>query len=809
MDETISFDIATDPALNQDLGDGNDTVQVSASAPITEIRVTFTSSEVGNGSANDSGTLANQDGGLAVRLRGEESDGALTGDISRFDDEGIRFVAATDGVNFDVRDLPTGVQRGNIFGVVQLGTMARDVYDESLTSRNVYVNAGMGNDMVFGGSGSDFLVGGAGDDRLWDDTGNNTFLGGAGDDAIFGGEGDDTMILNVSTDGADTANLRTGDDRVMISAAAGVTNVRLTFTSSEVGNDNQRDGNAMANQDGGFAVRVQAEDASGALAGPVSRIEDEGVTFMSASPTLTFDVRDLVSGVARGSQFNVVQLGAMRDDMIDVSASSLAYYINGGMGDDSITGGTGNDFLVGGAGNDMLDGGAGADSFIGGGGNDTIMGGTGVDTATVNLVTDGADTIDLGGGNDTINLSSTGATQIRLTLTSAEVGNGSASDSNSMANQDGGLAIRAQAEDSNGDLTGSVLRTDDEGVTFVAAAGTTLDVRDLVSGIARGDQFTRAVFGTNASETIGTLGQTANVYINGGSGNDSLRGGIGNDVLVGGAGNDQFRGGAGMDMILGGAGNDRLFADLNTDGPDRNDLGAGLDRVMITAAGAPQIRMTFISSEVGNGSATTPSPIEGEDPRLAVVLQTEGLIDFPFGTDSRYDDEGTIFMVTGGTTFDIRDAATGTQRGDDFTIAHLGEAGDDIANHASETANVYVNAGMGNDRVATGSGEDFLVGGMGDDRLNGGQGMDQLLGGAGADIFTFSGMAGDDRVLDFVSGTDRIDLSAYDLEASDVTAETSGSDTMLMVDTNGDSTADFTITLVGVTTAPAMGDYIL
>ena len=57
-------------AVQRDLGDGNDTVTISAGRGVPEVRLTFTSSEVGNGNARDSNTMANQDGGLAVRATG-------------------------------------------------------------------------------------------------------------------------------------------------------------------------------------------------------------------------------------------------------------------------------------------------------------------------------------------------------------------------------------------------------------------------------------------------------------------------------------------------------------------------------------------------------------------------------------------------------------------------------------------------------------------------------------------------------------------------------------------------------------------
>ncbi|MDR7037122.1 hypothetical protein J2X36_001866 [Methylobacterium sp. BE186] len=370
--------------------------------------MTFTSAEVGNNNPNDSATLANQDGGLAVRLQAEEASGALAGPVSRFDDEGISFVSATPGLTFDVRDLVSGVQRGDRFEVVTLGTSESDTITALDPARPTYINAGQGNDIVTGGTANDFLVGGAGNDTLSGLDGNDSFIGGAGTDAIFGGAGNDTAIFNVSTDGSDAVDLGAGDDIVNVSAAS-AGQIRLTFTSAEVGNNNPSDAGTGTNQDGGLAVRLQAEDAAGALAGLVSRFDDEGITFVAAAGT-TFDVRDLVSGVQRGDAFEVVTLGTQAGDILTAVQGSRSYYINGGQGNDTITGGTANDFLVGGAGSDTLSGGAGNDSFIGGAGNDVISGGAGTDrsifsfalnAASIGVTADGAITITGTEGTDT------------------------------------------------------------------------------------------------------------------------------------------------------------------------------------------------------------------------------------------------------------------------------------------------------------------------------------------------------------------------------------------------------------------------
>ena len=57
--------------------------------PGSNIRLTFTSAEVGNGWALDDGTLSGQDGGLAVRLK-LENGGVLPGvSVSCFAEMGI------------------------------------------------------------------------------------------------------------------------------------------------------------------------------------------------------------------------------------------------------------------------------------------------------------------------------------------------------------------------------------------------------------------------------------------------------------------------------------------------------------------------------------------------------------------------------------------------------------------------------------------------------------------------------------------------------------------------------------------------
>ena len=277
-----------------------------------------------------------------------------------------------------------------------------------------YLNGGSGRDALYGGSGDDYLDGGrdndrlfgnSGTDHLYGGSGSDELTGGSGHDHLFGGSGNDRAFFNVSNDGSDAVNLGSGSDIVSVSAAT-ARQIRLTFTSAEVGNGNAADASTLTNQDGGLAVRLQSENSAGDLAGAVSRFDDEGITFVASRSGVTFDVRDLVSGAARGDQFEVVSLGTRGTDTLTAVQSNDAYYFNAGIGNDRVTGGSESDFLVGGAGNDTMDGRGDDDRFIAGAGNDVLTGGSGDDTFIFNAAFAGnVDRIrDFRASDDTIQL---------------------------------------------------------------------------------------------------------------------------------------------------------------------------------------------------------------------------------------------------------------------------------------------------------------------------------------------------------------------------------------------------------------------
>ena len=62
------------------------------------------------------------------------------------------------------------------------------------------IDAGAGNDTVFGGSGNDDIDGGDGDDVLYGNAGNDEIDGDAGNDALYGGLGNDDLEGGTGTD---------------------------------------------------------------------------------------------------------------------------------------------------------------------------------------------------------------------------------------------------------------------------------------------------------------------------------------------------------------------------------------------------------------------------------------------------------------------------------------------------------------------------------------------------------------------------------------------------------------------------------
>ena len=413
----------------------------------------------------------------------------------------------------------------------------------------------------------------------------------------------------------------------------------------------------------------------------------------------------------------------------------------------TLTGTANDDTLSGGAGDDTLNAGAGDDWLAGGPGADVLNGGPGADTA---------------GYRD----SEAGVT-VRL---------------------DEGTAEGGRAE---GDTFGTV-RID--GVTLP-------DIEHL--------------FGSAHDDTL--VGNTAANTLRGHYGDDTLDGQGGNDWLVGGPGADSLIGGPGFDAasyadsdtgvtvylyngtargghaegdtfpgsktitytdsagitrtaevpdieyLDGSAYNDRL---AGARGDDRLE-GRGGNDVLEGREGDDRLEGEAGADTLRGGPGEDTASYRGSDAGVVVRLHDHSAR----GGDAEGDSFGTV-LVDGVTLTDIehlRGSGHGDVLAGDGRDNRIdGGGGDDTLYGGPEGGDDTLSGGTGNDRLYGGRGEDTLNGGGGDDRLYGGPDNDRLNGGEGADTFVFAPGGGDDTVLDFGRGNDRIDLTAFtDIQSTD------------------------------------------
>ena len=148
------------------------------------------------------------------------------------------------------------------------------------------------------------------------------------------------------------------------------------------------------------------------------------------------------------------------------------------------------------------------------------------------------------------------------------------------------------------------------------------------------------------------------------------------------------------------------------------------------------------------------------------------------GTDQFDGTGGVQGIVYGGAGADTIRGGAGDDvlNGDAGADVLRGNAGDDVMGGGADADVLY-----------GGLGEDSLTGGTGLDTLRGGDGDDRLTGGTLADTFVFSRGQGTDRVTDFLNGTDKLDLRAFDFaNLAAVKALASASSLGLRIDVPGE-----------------------
>jgi Ca2+-binding RTX toxin-like protein len=570
---------------------------------------------------------------------------------------------------------------------------------------NNKLDGGAGDDITQGGSGNDVLIGGSGNDNLKGDAGNDWIDGGKGNDILDGGGGFDTADYSASSSAA-SIDLGKG-----IATSGGWTD---TIVSVEAIAGSAFNDNLVGNWTTNFLAGNDGNDILKGWAG------DDWLSGGAGNDTL-----DGGTGADR-------MLGGLGDDVYIVDNAGDTVEERSGEGVDTVyasidwtlsnsienltitsfnsTTGRGNDLaniITGGTGNDVLYGLGGDDKIYGQDGNDYLYGG------------DGNDRIDGGAGNDVLK-----AGDGNDVLLGGD-GNDWLEGSAGADTMSGGTGDDTYIVEDAADI---VIERIDEGIDTVRARishtlAANIENLTLEGGALDGigNDLANVIKGTEAAQVIKGMGGNDTIYgyggedrIDGGSGNDLIYGGDGNDILLGGDGNDRIDGGSGVDQLAGGNGDDTYIIDSVWD--EIIELpGGGTDtiRSVVTITLADEVEHLFL--------------------------------------DGRENLDGV---------------------GNELSNRLQGNAGDNQLKGMNGDDLLY--GWDGNDRLEGGAGNDALDGGNGDDVLIGGAGRDRLNGGAGADRFVFeslgdSGRGWDqrDNILDFKPGTDLIDLTRIDADATE------------------------------------------
>lgn len=445
-----------------------------------------------------------------------------------------------------------------------------------------------------------------------------------------------------------------------------------------------------------------------------------------------------------------------------------------GTGDRDILNGTGEDeFFYGYGGNDTIRGKGGNDIIDVGTGNDTAFGGTGDDTFEL-FIGDGdlkwKNRLDGGAGIDT-------------------------------------LAVEVKASGAPGRQI----------YVFDAVKGTAgfidAKVRDTIVSI---ENFTAV-----ATMPVWAYGNAADNRFWGGFFNDVLRGGGGDDSLTGFGGDDKLFGDAGNDLLVaffgndklfGGAGNDRLY--MSSTGSHLFDGGTGrdtfsADRDALAMGGTKPFVVNLTTGMAGfeGADASTLATLRGIE-NLVVQSKSGPVILVGNSGNNRLTSEGGADRLEGRGGNDVLWSFGGT----DMLI---GGAGND-----------KLFGGGDKDTMLGGTGADVLIGDHGMDQITGGRGQDRMDGGLDAmeDTFHFLSAADSsrtfalaDRIENFETLYDVIELSAIDADlslagdqdfffrrdagpgANSVWLEEKAEGTWLMFDNTGDGVRDFALLIADVT----------
>jgi Ca2+-binding RTX toxin-like protein len=558
-----------------------------------------------------------------------------------------------------------------------------------------------GGNTMYGWSGDDLIAGRNGNDLLFGDEDNDSLLGESGADTLFGGAGADTMDGGASADhhdggaGNDDYHVNSNADAVREAAGGGHDRVFASASFSLHLTLAEVEELRASNPALTRAMNLTGSATANLIVGNAGANRIDGR-----------DGADTMSGLGGADTYiadnagDVVLDGDLPGE--DLVQSSAAFFSLAGSFVENLVllgnaanGGSGN-----GLDNDLL-GNNGANSLAGLGGADSLRG------------QGGNDTLAGGEGNDTL-VGDAGADSL-----------------------DGGAGL----DTADYRAAPGAIQLD------LATGGTT--------GVAAGDRY------AGVENVLGTA------YA------DSIVGDAGDNLLDGGADNDALVARTGRDTLNGGAGDDLLYID----GDDKVEGGAGYDYVNA---------QTFTAATGFVFTATDAMAIEaiqghdGADRINAAPMTLPITIVSHAGNDTVLGGSGDDAVLT----FDGNDSIHGGAgfdqmlggNGNDTIVGGggpanppwgdwlYGGAGNDLligSGHGfvlGEDGNDTMTAGT-NELMKGGAGNDTMTGGAGIQQIFGGTGNDTMRGGADPDRFDFETGWGDDRIMDFQAGLDRISLA--------------------------------------------------
>lgn len=553
-------------------------------------------------------------------------------------------------------------------------------------SANNWLGTGTTNDSIDADAGDDTLDGALGNDTLWGSVGNDLVAGGAGNDVLYGGDGNDVLDGGINNDslladaGNDFVYGGTGDDTLY----------------GSTGNDNLSGGNNNDTLYGGVGTDAldggdgndTLYDSDSATYGTSNAEHDELIGGTGSDKF--YGGYDFMWGNEGNDTFIIKNqatvYGGSSDDTITVSNTNatLASWLDGNSGNDTITAGSGNDTLFSGYGSDRLNGGAGNDNYI-------I---TFDEFSTQDITTDssGTDTAyyirDFKGDSRDDDFDVTFNPPLELDPLAKDIN----------------YAVTLPKDIENAVLDDQIYVNNPDSLTYVIAwlTGNTLNNR--------------------------LTGSSLYDILDGAAGNDTISAGDGNDIIYVGQGTDSIDGGAGEDMLASTVTFDLKNVtnvediDLLNAGSNINAIGNGVDNVLSGSADN--------NSLIGNAGDDVLNawPVEFK----ATVFSGKDTLIGGTGNDNYYIDSANEDVITEmGSTIGGIDTVNfkSFSQVDTYTLAE-----------GVENLNMVdkLTQGVGNNlnnRIIGNAGANTIRGGYGDDYLDGSTAIDTLEGGYGDDTY--------------------------------------------------------------------------